>query len=464
MISLISRRHWSRSIQNLIVTIAMMKFLTLLVLLASSLCTKGQKAIHEMTVNLPPSKNFAAIGSYPDEAGYVLVHFQYTGQYHKFILIHREQGEVSQFEGQMAITTILGFTSNDQEFTLYMKGFYNSVKDYYFITFFKDPSRKPLITTWLDAIANDNQVLRYSANNKLYLYQNSKQGIERIEIETHGSFKKNLLMVEKDLKKNLDMPFTAEVTYPDSKFIYTTFDKSYSILPYQDSVIILKKKRGTIEEIGNSTSIIKIDFLKGNINSREVPAKNSNINALILKDRFFQLRLSGNGIGLGVYQYPSLQLLKEYDLQENDGIPFRNGSLLDEAGDTIDDKWEDDIKDRKTINKIKYGFPFLSAQETSGDYFLRLGSYVTTASTGSPSTGFSPGSSFTFYLNACVNKEGQPCGTTGKPVWDDIVQHNKQLNVDKKSDYFEVSSNSKYLYVIHFSNKSKNCLIEEYEL
>lgn len=431
---------------------------------------RGQSEIVRTKVTVPNDLRFFTMNSWADDHGYILTQMDFTQKISHFTFSHRERGELSNYTGNLMVLDVLGFTSTAEEFTLYFWGYTAGKKDYYFLTFFKNGNRPPVMTNWLDKAISGDHLLSYSAFDKLYILKKGKENLTWVEVAAYNkvSTKNFPGTVDKEFVKSLgNDPLRLLV------FGKTKADSKLGVLPYQDSVVVpvYKNKGLSISREGRLLDVgififYKIDFTTGKISARKLVTPNEGESSLAIEgNHLYLLQFGINDIALGIYSYPSFALEREFRYSNEQSIAIQVGSLLDEEAKAEDTKWDEEKKGRKTINSLLRGSPHLSVatDSVSTEFFIRSEIVVHHYGTGAP--GMSGGSyttTYSLYLNAC-EQNGSPCQNYTPRVYGALYKRDAERKEEHKSDHSSQCENSNAVYSIHFDNSVREYFIEEYK-
>jgi hypothetical protein len=447
----------------------------------ASLAAECQKQIYSAVLIEKP---LFSMSSWADESGFVLLRFKYSSDQSIFILIHKELGEITRFDGKINIIETIGFCSPDTELTLFFRGSLDGKKDYYFLTFFKDGKRKPILTNWLSPAAGD-YILSYQAFNKLFLWRSVKHGYEMVEVDRYDSVQTISFPANQEFKKligGLTGGHVAQLVYPNSNWAYGR-KGHVQIYPYADSLTIIKWG-GEIVTLNFSSKRIRQTLV-------DVPVDGF-ANSLMLKDRFVQLAFGKRWVNLRVYAYPALTLLKEYRYTKSDSLTIRAGFFRREEGwKNMQEKWISEKQDPKTIARLASGIPFLSLQVDSSRSLLRMSSSVshrvrkkkledtsfrifiggrTTVYEGQKYVTYRSGTfwwegrneyqSYKYHLNCSLDRNGSPAVTNANFIWDTIDERNSHFLIE--DNFLQMCESANDFFAVHYSNKSRTCKVEQF--
>jgi len=443
--------------------------ISLLLVIFSCSILQAQREIARNTLNYP-NNSFFESDSWADEEGYLLVRFKFSSHLNDFRFLHRERGELSSFSETITMNEVLGYTSTAQEFTLYFKGFALNKRGYYFITFFKNSSRAPLLNAWIDKTVQGDYLFSYSAFGKLYILKEEDKVLTLMEVTDYGKSRMVPVQNSKEYLKTLKLnKWKLEI---ESNSYVKVNKNDRNLLCYKDSVLLLSHEQD--DHFKPFTRITKLDYVTGNLSSRQVvsPIAGS-IASKIAGDRFYQLRFGTNMtdiIELAIYQYPSLKPLNTLTYKDGENITIKTTPLIREGGKNKEDNWSDEKRDKKVMHELLKGKPALSVQRDSTSTKMFIESKIVVNHSSYNPYGAGGGGTMTSYssfywvcFDACINLDGTPCSNAFATAYYRAAESYNQLKDDKLSGDVSTDEAAGYVYNIHYKGKIREYFVEEFK-
>lgn len=284
----------------------------------------------------------------------------------------------------------IGYAVSNNQYSLFYKNIYGT--KYGFISFDFD-SRRHLINEDLGIKIKKELIIDYFSSNerfliltvvknssllKLYSIDNNGSYISKTidfsnEIFGNGYGQKiklyNLFQatykkaINKQIKK--DEPISLEITSADNK-IY-----------FEDGVLTILN-----DLYFKYTYLIKIDINTGNYQIQEFRNKYFNkdgfyynTNSFLHGNHFFQVHSTPKQLYLSVYNLPTKTLIKEFNIENDKPITFKNTPIIQEGGEL--DKYREMEKTSKFLRKVTHSNLGVSVLENDSNYIITLGASET---------------------------------------------------------------------------------------
>jgi len=448
-----------------------MKQILILLLLIIFSCSvlQAQREIARSTLYFP-NNSFFESDSWADEEGYLLVRFKFSSHLNAFRFLHRERGELSSFSETITMSDILGYTSTEQEFTLYFKGFALNKKGYYFLTFFKNSNRAPVLNAWIDKAVQGDYLFSYSAFGKLYIFREEDKELTLVEVTDYG---KSRMISVQNSKEHLKALKLNKWKFEIESNSYVKVNKNdRNLLFYKDSVLLLSHESD--DHFKPFTRITKLDYVTGKLSSRQIVSPLvSAIASNITGDRFYQLRFGTNlkdFIELAIYQYPSLKLLNTLTYKDGENIAIKTTPLIREGGKNKEDNWSDENRDKKVMHELLKGKPAISVQRDSATVKLFIESKIVVSHSSYNPYGAGGGGTMTSYssfywvcFDACLNVDGTSCSNASASAYYRAAESYNKLRDEKLSGDVSTDESAGYVYNIHYTGKTREYFVEEFK-
>lgn len=364
-----------------------------------------------------------------DDQDYFVVDLKYNPlkldalSIHTFKLMHRTKGMVTSFTEELHISKIYGYTYDEHAFTIYFDAQHREGNGDYSLKLPKNGTL-PLLARWKTDFVSKGLLTFYNHNGSLYaLSELAPKGFQISRITSPESF--TVVM------KNTQTGFFNSIKKDELEVVVASEKAAkvgtgnMQLYPFSDSLV------ATVEFKNRTNNLVYTQFLNANYVSGKIrlttlphaPGFDANdVSTVIVGNRFYQLRYGKNVISLGLFEYPSLRSLKELVFNESTQITIATSLLLQENG-TAEYESDDALKNnRKILDKLTDGTPYMSGALDSGRMLLQWYSknIQTTAMPTNAGASMSISSvEFDLHLNVCMDADFMPCS---QPV-PEIVYH-----------------------------------------
>lgn len=414
-------------------------------------------------------ENLLQVNGLADESGFVLIDLQFAGGVHVFKFVNKDLGEISSYTEKIVFDdeNLFGFTSNDKEFTIYLRGYARNKTDYYTITFYKEPRRLPILNPWDVGVYDpDKNAIKYNRDGKFFYLKRVKSNFVLTEVTDIGKAKSYTFSATA-APDNLDNTFTYWPVdeHPD----YATYRRRRQgrvpgvyvnkIYPRADTLIVSMEDWDEESKTSN-TKLVFFDLTRKKVDIQEIASelRKSACSSLVLRDRLYRLENGRDTTSFQVFEFPTLKNLKTYTYARNQRITIKTSRILNRRKKSKEPTKSPVRTEEQVVNLFADGTPYMSVRLADGNALLRLGSFVVKG--GYNNTQWSED----FYeFDACLSPTLEPCDKTFVPGIHEIIEEKAEVMEDNnEADWSVQVENRRSVYSVHINRRTKEYFVLEY--
>jgi hypothetical protein len=417
------------------------------------------------------SKEVRQVDAWVDESGFIISKFTKGDPVRTFKFFHPSKGLISTFMAEVFYKEedFLGYTSDDEEMVLYFKGIVKKKKGTYFITFFKS-GRQPVVTNWMTSFKPEEALMRYSFKDKLYFIHTNEKGFVRnavsrydriatVNVAADTRFLTVMTEVFDNTYHRMDVhPAGVSAILKEGYRQQLSFRKLYASA---DSLIITIDNMGSVNEKKRAyTAVAIFDFVRENVKVAGLrSAIKSRTATVIARNRLYRMEIGADSIGLGIYEFPRLSMIKFFGYGRTDVIDIKTSNIINDKmfSRTKEVGIEEKREKPEVVRFLVYGFPSLKVAFDSTQAYFVIGAWVQSACTNCfNSENF-------YFFDACVDSDSMPCKQTF-PVdsHETVLETNEKLKKESAIDEYFVFENSKHVFSIAASVSQNAFFVTKY--
>jgi hypothetical protein len=357
-----------------------------------------------------------------DDDNFKVIAFKFIPHTFILVLINQQNEEIARYSVEVSKISFNGFTSTDNEFIIYFDGIINGKRGEYFLAFFKNQDRQPILSEWITKPTEGEKLFSYSYKNKMYYISSLRNSNQFRIYEVSNVDQIVSIGLIYSSQEFIDILKSASISSIDGNFGSSAQVKLYPLI---NGFIVINPNDKLAKSKEFSVTLTRVDFLKLQISSISIQTNyKRQMTALLMNRHVVIYNISSFPdpvkINLEFWDYQSSILEKKIEVNYSPQTSIKNGLLIDKKGGSKEEKWD---KINAHYNLLTFfsesGIPWIGVnQNLMNDFNLRLG--ISNASGGTPSYIQGPngvmmsaptknGTYTTYHFPACLNSSFEKC-------------------------------------------------------